>query len=94
METRAHHLAVGIFVLVLVAAIAVFAVWITKFRRQPDVLPITRSASASDVTGLSVGGPVRYRGVQVGNVSDIRIDPDNPDPRAGHHPGLAGHAGR
>lgn len=77
METRAHHLAVGIFVLVLVAAIAGFTVWITRSGGSQTSAYYT-IRFGDDVTGLSVGGPVRYRGVQVGNVTDIRIDPDNP----------------
>lgn len=77
METRAHHLAVGTFVLVLLAALAGFVVWIGKFQAQAsyayyDIL------FGDDVTGLSVDGPVRYRGVTVGRVADIRIDPENP----------------
>ncbi|MFZ5792038.1 MAG: MlaD family protein [Pseudomonadota bacterium] len=77
METRAHHLAVGTFVLVLLAALAGFVIWIGKFRAEAnyayyDIL------FGVDVTGLSVDGPVRYRGVTVGRVADIRIDPENP----------------
>ena len=77
METRAHHLAVGIFVLVLIAALAGFVIWISKFNGREDFAYYTVRFS-EDVTGLSVDGPVRYRGVTVGRVTDIRIDPDNP----------------
>lgn len=77
METRAHHLAVGIFVLVLIAALAGFVIWISKFNGEQNYAYYTVRFS-EDVTGLSVDGPVRYRGVTVGRVTDIRIDPDNP----------------
>jgi phospholipid/cholesterol/gamma-HCH transport system substrate-binding protein len=77
METRAHHLAVGIFVLVLIAALAGFVIWISKFNGEQTYAYYT-IRFGEDVTGLSVDGPVRYRGVTVGRVTDIRIDPDNP----------------
>jgi phospholipid/cholesterol/gamma-HCH transport system substrate-binding protein len=77
METRAHHLAVGIFVLVLIAALAGFVVWISKFNGVQSYAYYT-IRFGEDVTGLSLDGPVRYRGVTVGRVTDIRIDPDNP----------------
>ncbi|MGH6643801.1 MlaD family protein [Hypericibacter sp.] len=77
METRAHHLAVGLFVLVLIAALAGFVIWISKFNGEQNYAYYTVRFS-EDVTGLSVDGPVRYRGVTVGRVTDIRIDPDNP----------------
>jgi phospholipid/cholesterol/gamma-HCH transport system substrate-binding protein len=78
METRAHHLAVGIFVLVLIAALAGFVVWISKFNGTAQTYAYYTIRFGEDVTGLSVDGPVRYRGVTVGRVTDIRIDPDNP----------------
>ena len=77
METRAHHLAVGIFVLVLIAALVGFVIWISKFTGVENYAYYT-IRFGEDVTGLSVDGPVRYRGVTVGRVTDIRIDPDNP----------------
>lgn len=76
METRASYVAVGGFVLALVAGLVVFVVWLGKFQGQQqfayyDIL------FAGSVTGLQVDGPVRYRGIPVGHVADIRIDPSN-----------------
>jgi len=76
METRASYILVGSFVLVLLAATFGFAIWLAKveFEAEPTRFVIYFSGS---VTGLSIGSPVRYRGVPVGSVSDIRIDPKN-----------------
>jgi phospholipid/cholesterol/gamma-HCH transport system substrate-binding protein len=75
LETRAAHIAVGAFVLALVAGIVVFVVWISKFQQDNVVFFDIRFTGS--VTGLVPGNPVRYRGILVGRVSDIRIDPDN-----------------
>ncbi|MGF7178252.1 MlaD family protein [Azospirillum doebereinerae] len=76
METRASYILVGSFVLSLLAGLLVFTVWIAKVQleetRQPYRIYFTGS-----VTGLQQGSPVRYRGVPVGTVGDIRLDPDN-----------------
>lgn len=76
METRASHLLVGSFVLVLMAGVVVFTLWLTKVQldRKTDTYAILFAGS---VTGLHVGGPVRYAGLPVGNVTDMRIDPDD-----------------
>jgi phospholipid/cholesterol/gamma-HCH transport system substrate-binding protein len=76
METRASHVAVGAFVLLLLAGAVAFIIWIGKFQTQEkfaryDIL------FDSSVTGLEVDGTVRYRGIGVGRVYDIKIDPDN-----------------
>ena len=39
METRARHLAVGGFVLVLVICAGLFAIWVAKFRGEVTYLP-------------------------------------------------------
>lgn len=74
MEIRASYLLVGAVVLALVAGLAGFSVWLVRadIDREADVYQI---AFAGSVTGLQQGSQVRYRGVPVGRVSDIRIDP-------------------
>ncbi len=78
METRANYLMVGGFVLLLGAGLLVFVMWLAKFQfdTQYDRYDIHYDGS---VTGLKVGSPVRYRGVRVGEVIDVGIDPERPE---------------
>jgi len=76
METRASHIAVGAFVLVLLLGLIGFLVWISKFRTE-DNLARYDILFEEAVTGLELDSNVRYRGVPVGRVRDIRIDPQN-----------------
>ncbi|ANC92860.1 MCE family protein [Azospirillum humicireducens] len=76
METRASYILVGSFVLALVAGLLVFTAWIAKVQLD-ETRETYRIYFTGSVTGLQQGSPVRYRGVPVGTVSDIRLDPDN-----------------
>lgn len=78
METRASYLLVGTFVLVLVTAGFIFILWIAKAQVTRDTQTYLTYFTTT-VTGLQVGSVVRYRGVPVGDVSRIRIDPKNPE---------------
>lgn len=78
METRASYTLVGAFILILMVGMAGFVVWLAKFNsdvryNQYQVL------FAGSVTGLNIDSPVRYRGIPVGTVRTIEIDPDNPN---------------
>lgn len=74
METRASYVAIGAFVLALSAGLAAFVIWLggVTFDRSGDRYLVYFSGS---VTGLQAGSPVRYQGVPVGTVRDIRLDP-------------------
>lgn len=76
METRASYILVGSFVLALTAAVFGFAMWLARveFEAGPRRYAIYFTGS---VTGLAVGSPVRYRGVPVGSVTNMRIDPED-----------------
>ena len=76
METRAHHVVVGVFVLLGLVAIAVFGAWLARssLDRKTDRYEIIFSGA---VTGLQAGSGVRYRGIPVGRVVDLRIDPED-----------------
>ncbi|MEQ9643111.1 MAG: MlaD family protein [Alphaproteobacteria bacterium] len=77
METRASHLLIGSFVLVFIAGALGFIVWLAKVDIDRKFAYYTIFFDGA-VSGLSIGGDVRYNGIPVGTVAAIDIDPDNP----------------
>lgn len=76
METRANHFLVGLFVLTLFAAIGFVGLWFARANLGEE-RTVFHTYFRGSVTGLSIGSTVRYRGVPVGTVADIEIDPAN-----------------
>jgi len=76
MEIRASYLIVGAVVLALIAALATFSVWLVRADVDRDMARYEIAFSGS-VSGLPPGGQVLYRGIPVGRVAEIRIDPEN-----------------
>lgn len=72
METRASYILVGLFVLGLLGASAVWALWLARPQVASAVFYVVRFDE--NVTGLRVGGDVRFHGVRVGEIERIRID--------------------
>jgi phospholipid/cholesterol/gamma-HCH transport system substrate-binding protein len=77
METKAHHVLIGAFTLVVVVLAVLFALWLgkTSLSRQYHYYDIVFTES---VTGLSKGSPVQYNGIQIGEVSQLKLDPKDP----------------
>ena len=77
METRAHHVLIGFFTLLVVGAALMFALWLGKtdsdkqFRAYDVVFQ-------EAVTGLSKGSTVEFNGIKIGDVSSLRLDPQDP----------------
>jgi phospholipid/cholesterol/gamma-HCH transport system substrate-binding protein len=76
MEIRASYVIVGAVVLALLASLAAFSLWLVEAGVDRD-LARYEIAFAGSVSGLQQGGQVLYRGIPVGRVAEIRIDPDN-----------------
>jgi phospholipid/cholesterol/gamma-HCH transport system substrate-binding protein len=76
METRAHYVAVGAFVLIVIFSAFGAVLWLgrVEFGQQLERYYIFFRGS---VAGLNRGSAVQYNGLPVGRVSDIRVDPDN-----------------
>lgn len=74
MESRAHAVAAGLFVLVLLAA-GIVGLWWFSDRKEAtrELVVVTRGS----VGGLNPQAAVRYRGIRVGKVVDIRLDPSD-----------------
>jgi phospholipid/cholesterol/gamma-HCH transport system substrate-binding protein len=74
MEREANYAAVGAFVLVVLLAGALFVYWYSDTREHRDYNRYEIYFTGS-VSGLDKGGAVRYLGVGVGRVVDLRVDP-------------------
>ena len=75
MESRSHALLAGFFTIALVILATIFALWLGKdnILRTPYTI-----ATKLSVAGLNLQAAVRYKGIKVGNVSDIDFDEKNP----------------
>ena len=74
-----NYALVGAFVLVLGAALIAGALWLASggaFQKKYDLYLAIEEES---VAGLNLNAPVKFNGVDVGKVRDIRIDPENPE---------------
>ena len=77
METKAHHALVGFFVVFLLAAGSVFLLWLANVAidqefEEYDVV------FDGPVRGLRVASEVRFNGIQVGEVTELGLNPDDP----------------
>lgn len=77
METRAHHVLIGLFTILVSLAALVFCLWLTKAGRDRDVDYYTVIFNEA-VSGLSRGSPVQYSGIKVGDVVALSLDPADP----------------
>lgn len=77
METRSNHVFVGAVVLALIAALAIFIVWLAGLSgggtKTYDIF------FKQSVEGLAKGSSVSFSGVPSGQITDIALWKDNPE---------------
>ena len=76
MEPKINYIVVGLFVVVLGAVLAGVVLWLGKGYDRATYDRYYAYMEES-VTGLSVDAAVKYRGVEVGRVKDIALNPNN-----------------
>lgn len=76
MESKINYTIVGLFVVLLTAGMFVFVYWLGKHggKEEYDYYLVYMTES---VAGLTPDASVKYRGVDVGTVDQIDIDPQN-----------------
>lgn len=76
MITRAEKVRLGVFLIVSIVVVVATFITLTgiKLMESHDYYKVPFDES---VSGLEMGAQVKYNGVRVGQVSDIRIDPKN-----------------
>ncbi|MCQ8782794.1 MlaD family protein [Mangrovibrevibacter kandeliae] len=77
METRANYVLVGVFTLLVLAAAFGFVYWSAKVADTGNQINMIVRIEGS-VTGLGQGSQVLFNGLKVGDVRQLRLDPNNP----------------
>jgi len=77
METRANHVLIGLFTILVTLLAVLFALWAANYasNRNWDKYEVFFTEA---VTGLGNGGIVQYNGINVGEVERLRLDPADP----------------
>lgn len=77
MESKVNFTIVGLFTLTLVAALIAILLWLGTGGRYYKIYDTYYAYMSESVSGLNLNAPVKYRGVEVGNVRAITLDPAN-----------------
>ncbi|HDS16851.1 MAG TPA: MCE family protein [Proteobacteria bacterium] len=77
METRINYILTGLFVVLFGGLLLGGALWLS-LRTPAKNLDFHYVYIDESVSGLNQDAPVKYRGVEVGRVTEIKIDPHNP----------------
>ena len=77
MEIRARYVLIGAFVLGVVLAGFGFIYWLTNAAGLGEHTRY-EVRFENTVSGLLLGSPVRFNGIRAGEVTDLRLNPDDP----------------
>ena len=77
METRANYVAVGAFVLACVIGLVVTILWLAGAQYSQEYA-YYQTYFKGPVTGLGKGTITRYNGIDVGRVTDLKFNPNDP----------------
>lgn len=76
METKAHHILIGAFVLLALVGGLLFGLWVAKINLDAEFAEYN-VVFTETVTGLSKGAAVNFNGIQVGEVRRLSLDKVN-----------------
>jgi phospholipid/cholesterol/gamma-HCH transport system substrate-binding protein len=77
LETRANYVAVGAFVLACVIGLVVTIMWLAGAQYSQEY-SYYQTYFKGPVTGLGKGTITRYNGIDVGRVTDLKFNPNDP----------------
>jgi len=77
LENKARYTLVGLFIIVFLLSLITFILWQTKYNFKDTQSYEYRLYTQTSVAGLNKNSFVEYKGLNIGTVKDIRINPKN-----------------
>jgi phospholipid/cholesterol/gamma-HCH transport system substrate-binding protein len=77
METKANYVVIGLFTLAVIVGVFGFVYWFQNIGGSGE-RAYYRVVFDGSVSGLRTGGSVLFNGIKVGEVTDLKLNPDKP----------------
>ncbi len=77
MENKARYTLVGLFVLSFAIASVIFILWLARYDIDEINAKEFRLYSTSSIAGLNENSIVEYKGLDIGTIKKIKINPNN-----------------
>ena len=77
MDTKINFFKIGLFVIALVTSLLILIFWLGKFGFEKKKFDEYQIYFKESISGLNIGSSIKYKGFEVGNVSEIKLNPNN-----------------
>jgi phospholipid/cholesterol/gamma-HCH transport system substrate-binding protein len=77
MDTKINFLKIGLFVIALVVSLLILVFWLGKYGFEKKKFDEYSIFFQESVSGLNIGSSIKYKGFDVGTVSEIKLNPNN-----------------
>ena len=77
MDTKINFFKIGIFILIFTLMLLAVIFWLGKYGFEKKKFDEYSIYFKESVSGLNVGSAIKYKGFEVGNVNEIKINPNN-----------------
>jgi phospholipid/cholesterol/gamma-HCH transport system substrate-binding protein len=77
MDTKINFLKIGIFIVIFTVALLGVIFWLGKYGFEKKKYDDYSIYFKESISGLNVGSAIKYKGYEVGNVNEIKINPTN-----------------
>lgn len=77
MDTRINFLKIGLFVSLLSTLLIFSIFWLGKFGLESKKYDTYFTFFDDSITGLNIGSSIKYKGLDIGVVKNISINPKN-----------------
>ena len=77
MDTKINFFKIGLFVIAFVIALLILVFWLGKYGFEKKKFDEYSIYFKESVAGLNMGSSIKYKGFDVGSVSEIKLNPFN-----------------
>ncbi len=77
MDSKVNFTLVGMFLFIFIGALVSFTFWLGKYGTDTKKVDYYKVHLTESISGLNIESSIKYKGLNIGVVKDIKINPNN-----------------